>query len=1252
MKIKDNFFNFNSDNSSGKKIAPENITVSKKEIDKETPVDPKFWQSKTGISFGNNGDLGKEEENNNVDKLISLCSDYKPDSSILSLINKLNINRLCILIQDGKIAPQNLFNIFKKLSLTKASDNNYLNELISTIYDSCKEARLGKENSEYICNLASPFLISENIAPYDFCQQIKNSTTLKREITKFFAENGRRDKDCIFSNVSDYDTQVEMLDEANVEDYRSSFINRSAYMLPSDITNMMQLFINPKTKRYDSKLDEAARDFHKRNQQTKGLESLSELNSANIVRAMVEDATGTISEDAIKFTNDYYFGMKENENSSIFSSIVKKISSQPSDTDNIYYKNSDSLHTNFHFILDDLKDNSGFFNKSNIKYMEKLMESTSGWLAADDRITFFNYLKDENGVVEKSKFDFAKNFLEESNDWQKTSEIVQLYVKLGKNNFSKRYKYLWKLYNKNNFLFYDNVTVLARNCFYEDGSPKKDIINLIRTITDDFSQYIDFSDFMFDLMQDQYCVDLILKMKENEVLSEPQLSGLALIKQNYSDEKGEINPHVKEKVGEFVEKGISLVNFNDIYGNCFIEDENKNKHFDEELYKNILNIILLKDDGNRQIGRQILRVLGTDNIIELAKGGLSINKLKFKTKLDLYERFKTVNFKELEKKLPVVKNLENLFYEIDTSLTREIHCLPVENNDIQNFIHSVLASGQNGDFSDFETILKNSITDLKSMKNGLPISYSRKDFISDLSALCDSEEKIRTLENKTDISVNFEKDDSSINITGYDGIISLDKLNRSDDFENKIYELCHRFMYGNEVKTRNAELDKQLNIILKAAPEFINTIGKKQHGTHKYTLDIHQLLVLANSINNPNYTKLNELDRTMLKILALFHDIAKKEGVVDKGHQEPSSLYIRSIIKKIIKNPETIERFYELVKNHHWLEEYTTAGATEEAAQKIAFKFRRPNDFEIEKIMAFSDLMSVSDEFYERLKGALDEDKLKLIDEKLQALYSSGNAIFSDYVVTPSQLEKHKETYAGKEYKVVNLHKLQDEDSLAEYGFRNVKKKDAKFLVHMLPEDNVKNYIEIIRQLTSSVNGGVLSESLITPEYKRTYSNRKFGVLLSQINPNIVNTASKNQGSGLAKDMGNAVKLIFSPNNKNRRNFKDALLKNLGIEPKNISDEDFAKFYKENIALKTSLFNFVDSKEYILGEYRITGKQLKEAIEKYQDSLIDKKEEHHNEIVGYVPKIQGIIAKANSLSEIPQNLLDFAYKNNYPVILI
>ena len=51
-------------------------------------------------------------------------------------------------------------------------------------------------------------------------------------------------------------------------------------------------------------------------------------------------------------------------------------------------------------------------------------------------------------------------------------------------------------------------------------------------------------------------------------------------------------------------------------------------------------------------------------------------------------------------------------------------------------------------------------------------------------------------------------------------------------------------------------------------------------------------------------------------------------------------------------------------------------------------------------------------------------------------------------------------------------------------------------------------------------------------------------------------------------------------------------------------------------------------------------------------SKFSKKEVNHNEIVGYVPKIQAVIAKEKSIDKVPDDVLEFAHENNLPVVLI
>ena len=652
--------------------------------------------------------------------------------------------------------------------------------------------------------------------------------------------------------------------------------------------------------------------------------------------------------------------------------------------------------------------------------------------------------------------------------------------------------------------------------------------------------------------------------------------------------------------------------------------------------------------------------LNDETVIQTYKafldGTLGINNLKFKTKVQLMgDLLKIKSKSDPLKDARLIEKIDKTTAAIDSVLNSDNISLPVPKKAAEEFFNDILSSNNvtsNG-LTEFENVMISSIPKLKEMKEGAPLVYSRKHFLEDLSKICDTEEKINILKEKTEITPLVSYDGKTPKINGYEGIIHLDKLNRDDEFQNALYQICHKFLYENEINSGNKELDKFLNTIIKASPEFINTIGKPQHGTHKYTLDIHQLLVLANSINNPDYNKLNNTDKTMLKLSTIFHDIAKEENKVDKGHQFPSSLYARSIIKKFFKNPESRDRVYELIKNHHWLEEFSNSNNKEEISKDLAYRFRRPNDFEIAKIMAKSDLMSVSDEFYESHKSALEDEKLNLIEERLEHLYSTGCAIISDYFINKDASKIEAVNYKGKEYKTVNFHNISDDEDLGKYGFMPGRtKKDINFLVHMVDTNSAKENLMTLKHLSSPVNGGVLSESLITPYYKRTYCDRKYGVMLSQINANVVNAREKNQGSGYEKDFSNILNLVFGYASEQRKKFRNEFLLNLGIDPNAISDKEFAEFYRENIVSKTAFSQFASNREYKLGNKTVTGEDIKQAIIKFQDSLIDKKEENHNEIVGYVPKIQAVIAKEKSIDKVPDDVLEFAHENNLPVVLI
>ena len=68
----------------------------------------------------------------------------------------------------------------------------------------------------------------------------------------------------------------------------------------------------------------------------------------------------------------------------------------------------------------------------------------------------------------------------------------------------------------------------------------------------------------------------------------------------------------------------------------------------------------------------------------------------------------------------------------------------------------------------------------------------------------------------------------------------------------KIFNCVKRFSKDNEVIVKNNKtLTGYLNIVIKALPEFLTLIGKVQHKTHSYSVDVHTLKGLAGSYAKP-----------------------------------------------------------------------------------------------------------------------------------------------------------------------------------------------------------------------------------------------------------------------------------------------------------------------------------------------------------------------------------------------------------------
>ncbi len=256
-------------------------------------------------------------------------------------------------------------------------------------------------------------------------------------------------------------------------------------------------------------------------------------------------------------------------------------------------------------------------------------------------------------------------------------------------------------------------------------------------------------------------------------------------------------------------------------------------------------------------------------------------------------------------------------------------------------------------------------------KKGLPLKYSRNKFIEDVNSIT----KDFTATHKETIFKKYGfyiySSKNKLKMKGFPEIKENANPLISDIPKAKIKQIegkIKAFTIFNKINTGDSNLDKDLNSIIKAMPDFFAIIAKKQHRTHKYSLDIHMLKALKELTGDPNYKKLSDKNKTIAKISILIHDIAKSEGIPDKAHAIKSAIKSLDITAKLNLNEADRERVYDLIENHHWLEEYKQYKSTDKISKTLA-KFKTKEDFEIQKMLAKADLKAVNSYLYYLYSG-------------------------------------------------------------------------------------------------------------------------------------------------------------------------------------------------------------------------------------------------------------------------------------------
>lgn len=480
--------------------------------------------------------------------------------------------------------------------------------------------------------------------------------------------------------------------------------------------------------------------------------------------------------------------------------------------------------------------------------------------------------------------------------------------------------------------------------------------------------------------------------------------------------------------------------------------------------------------------------------------------------------------------------------------------------------------------------------DLKNPNFKLTTEYPRDEFMNDIYKLVkymDEDER-----NKVFDYFCFElytAKDGSIAMAGYPALINNgDKLSTIENPQTKeiiqqIKPYVKRFTQENRVLADGKFIDKDtaqtLNNILEVLPELHTIIGKKQHKTHDYTVDIHTLAVLQECIKNPNFQTLTPEEKQTLVLASLLHDITKEEKEIDKSHPQSGAYDAYFILEKLNLPKEQQNNVYQLIKNHDFLEQCNkpiydysikdkrplSEDEQIKIIKKYAYELRSGNLGRLEQILTKSDLLSVQRDgsFYKKYGLAL-EDISKKLDKEIQQVKSTAIPLPQTKIPKASQIktdginsvEKTTLDKDGNEIKnkVIYLEKGMD---LSKYGFdKGVTTDNFNVLIHGFDNEVQQS---ILNALDLPDKNALLSSSYVIYSKGNYHAFRQQGFIKDIPADNIGVAYYRDFGSGYKKDTNSLVNNYINGFMYSYRNYLPKLIK----EELHLTDEEYIKLYEK-----------------------------------------------------------------------------------------
>lgn len=570
--------------------------------------------------------------------------------------------------------------------------------------------------------------------------------------------------------------------------------------------------------------------------------------------------------------------------------------------------------------------------------------------------------------------------------------------------------------------------------------------------------------------------------------------------------------------------------------------------------------------------------------------------------------------------------------------------------------------------SEFKTL------DLKNPEFQLSTLYPREEFKNDIYNLTKNLDKTEQAKIWDYLGFELSADKlGNVIMSGYPQVNNdASKLAQITNPETKIVieqikPFITKFTSENKVLADgefiSEKIAQTLNDILSTLPELYSIIGKKQHSTQDYSIDVHSLAVLQECISNPNFENLTKEEKHTLILTSLLHDITKEELSVDKSHPTSSAFDAYYILKKLNLPEQEHRNIYQLIKNHDFLEKCNKAvydykhnykrqisdEEQDKLIQQYAYEFRSDNLGKLACILTEADLKSVkrNGEFYFKYADVLDKVGKKL-DKEINKIKATSIPLPQTKIPKASKLIADGKNIVdtittdenGNEIKNRVIYMQQGLD-LSQYGFeKGVNADNFNVMIHGFDTESQQTVLEALELADQNA---LLSTSYVIYQKGNYYAFRPQGVIKEVQSDEIGVAYYRDFGSGYKKTTDSLVNNYINGNLINyRRYFSDLVKKELKI-----SDEEYIELYEK---IKNKPLDIIEQ------ENPKIAKALNEIFAKmevhkrrygrnYNEILVTRGE---NKAVYFVGKKED--GTRYEVQDIPEFLRKYAQDNDLPII--